>query len=458
MKNYIMNPGTALAAICFVACSSAPPLTEFADNADPTVEIRLLQENIRRDEAQQINVLAPESFASATEALKRAESDRAKNKKQTDVLHDIALGNGYLAKAEQSAKTSKAILSDVTQSRQLALEAKAPKNFPKRFSEAENDLTNATRNIEAGNTDQANSEKKKLNDEYASLELQSILKNNLGSAEAKMKQAQDEGAAKLAPKTLSWAQIRMTESNKAIEQDRHNIGALENASTTANAASERLLKMVRQAKSSAGQSPEDLATALENDQLEAEAANTEYNQQLSQSSQKLSDSKEIVQQKNQDIMDLSAKNSALAAGDRQEQNYASARALFTKDEADVYKQGDKILIRLKGFSFPSAKSTISASNYPILSKVQKTIKDSGSLGILVEGHTDSTGSKIRNETLSQARADSVEHYLVANNQEGSDKIAAKGYGDTQPIATNKTVAGRAQNRRVDVILSPAAAE
>jgi len=69
----------------------------------------------------------------------------------------------------------------------------------------------------------------------------------------------------------------------------------------------------------------------------------------------------------------------------------------------------------------------------------------------IQGHTDSVGSERTNELLSDRRANAVMDYLVANGID-QDRLTAKGYGEANPIATNKTAAGRKNNRRVEVIL------
>ena len=69
--------------------------------------------------------------------------------------------------------------------------------------------------------------------------------------------------------------------------------------------------------------------------------------------------------------------------------------------------------------------------------------------ITVTGHTDASGSKQLNQSLSERRADAVKAYLVSKGLDGS-RIDAKGAGDTQPVASNNTAAGRAQNRRVEI--------
>ena len=83
------------------------------------------------------------------------------------------------------------------------------------------------------------------------------------------------------------------------------------------------------------------------------------------------------------------------------QRYNEVQAFFTYDEADVYKQGSELVIRLSGINFPVGKSIIMPENYALLSKVQKAVRTFGNSVVVVEGHTDSTGSAAANEHLSQ---------------------------------------------------------
>ena len=136
------------------------------------------------------------------------------------------------------------------------------------------------------------------------------------------------------------------------------------------------------------------------------------------------------------------------------QRYNEVQAFFTNDEADVYKQGSELVIRLSGINFPVGKSIIMPENYALLSKVQKAVRTFGNSVVVVEGHTDSTGSAAANEHLSQQRAEAVKEYLVANQTIPAEQIAAIGFGSIRPLASNATPEGRAINRRIDVIISP----
>jgi outer membrane protein OmpA-like peptidoglycan-associated protein len=72
--------------------------------------------------------------------------------------------------------------------------------------------------------------------------------------------------------------------------------------------------------------------------------------------------------------------------------------------------------------------------------------------IYIEGHTDSVGSDTRNILLSQQRSESVKNWLINNNIAANDKIAVHAFGRTRPVSSNKTLAGRALNRRVEIIV------
>ena len=78
----------------------------------------------------------------------------------------------------------------------------------------------------------------------------------------------------------------------------------------------------------------------------------------------------------------------------------------------------------------------------------------GLLGVLVSGHTDDVGSEASNLALSNARASAVKQHLVAEEGIDAGRLATKGFGATQPVADNGTDAGRARNRRVDVVITP----
>jgi outer membrane protein OmpA-like peptidoglycan-associated protein len=139
---------------------------------------------------------------------------------------------------------------------------------------------------------------------------------------------------------------------------------------------------------------------------------------------------------------------------RLNQLYNEIRREFGPTEAEVYKQGNSLVIRLKSIQFPVGTAIIMPSNYPVLKRVQDAVRAFGEPEIVIEGHTDSTGSDEVNKRLSQERANAVREYFIANGSFSSEQIYAVGYGSSRPLASNATAEGKAINRRIDVMITP----
>jgi outer membrane protein OmpA-like peptidoglycan-associated protein len=101
-------------------------------------------------------------------------------------------------------------------------------------------------------------------------------------------------------------------------------------------------------------------------------------------------------------------------------------------------------------NFDTDKATIKPESKTIVDQIVKLLEDNPGLKISIEGHTDSTGTAARNKTLSQQRAESVVSALVKAGIDAK-RLSAKGWGQDNPLADNKTEEGRAKNRRVEIV-------
>ena len=101
----------------------------------------------------------------------------------------------------------------------------------------------------------------------------------------------------------------------------------------------------------------------------------------------------------------------------------------------------------KNIFFEKGKATLLKKSFGSLAEVVKILKENESLRLDIEGHTDNTGVAKTNLKLSKSRANAVLNNLVKNGID-KERLSAKGFGMLKPVATNKTAAGRAQNRRV----------
>jgi OOP family OmpA-OmpF porin len=106
-------------------------------------------------------------------------------------------------------------------------------------------------------------------------------------------------------------------------------------------------------------------------------------------------------------------------------------------------------ITLRGVNFELGKAVLLPISKDILQDVARSLVANPEVRVEVGGHTDSTGPRALNERLSLARAESVKAYLIENGV-AADRMEVHGYASTQPVASNKTASGRAQNRRVEL--------
>lgn len=121
-------------------------------------------------------------------------------------------------------------------------------------------------------------------------------------------------------------------------------------------------------------------------------------------------------------------------------------------EKVIVTEADRKVVRdaITNLEFDLGKATIRSKSYETLNRVAALLVEKN-FSLKLAGHTDNTGSKELNLRLSKERAESVKAYLVSQGANAS-RIEATGYGMGQPIATNKTAAGRQQNRRVEFTL------
>lgn len=122
------------------------------------------------------------------------------------------------------------------------------------------------------------------------------------------------------------------------------------------------------------------------------------------------------------------------------------------DNAEVERVGEGIKITFdSGLLFDVDSYDLRAATKTNLSEMAATLQKYENTDILIEGHTDSSGSDTYNQTLSEQRANAVTEYLSAQGVVAK-RFTTVGYGETQPIASNETSAGRQQNRRVEIAI------
>ena len=198
---------------------------------------------------------------------------------------------------------------------------------------------------------------------------------------------------------------------------------------------------------------------------EAIEAINNLKQEKQQLANEISSQDQTIQSKESEIIKLKAElnqtreqeaglKAKLALEQQQKERFRKVESIFGSNEAKVLREGDQIRLRLIALNFQSGKAIIEPNYFSLLTKLQRVIKLLPEYHITIEGHTDNMGNDQMNQLLSTRRAQAVKSYLMANMGLVDNQIAAVGYGEGKPIASNESEFGRAQNRRIDVVLSP----
>ena len=143
-----------------------------------------------------------------------------------------------------------------------------------------------------------------------------------------------------------------------------------------------------------------------------------------------------------------------AVGQYMDQQEALIRQELQGTGVSVTRQGNNIILNMpQDITFGSGQASLRPEMASTLNSVALVLNKFDQTSVTVRGHTDSDGSHAYNQNLSENRALSVSNYL-ANQRVNGQRLITQGFGETQPIASNNSSAGKAQNRRVEVHIVP----
>jgi outer membrane protein OmpA-like peptidoglycan-associated protein len=403
----------------------------------------------------------PEAHSHAKAVVSEVtELKRKAERNHTDLLsvHEYTKGNKYLMKAEQglsSGRDSKTILENaelakvqflialeqsgarrssvprILQARQSVLGA-GVRNSDKLvgdLADIDDDLRSATKHFAKKLAPKKFS---KFQKRYFSLEVDTVQFIELDAVKNRIKIAKKNKAGKRAPASLRMAKMDLSAAENLVAQSPRNPRVHKNSVSKAKDSSVLLAEVMKVILGAKG-TPEKIALQI-----------VSQNSTLGSLSDSIGNLESSLRDKEGEL----AKSSVMI---RFQEAMDEAVLNFSDDEATVYQQGNKLIFRLKKINFSTGVAAIPPGSKPLLSKINEIIGRLGSETVVVEGHTDSVGTDYLNAKLSSDRAISVATYLTS--LPGSYKVSYIGYGESRPIATNETSAGRATNRRVDLVVS-----
>ena len=478
MKRYDLVMVVAV-LLLFSACAPTQPSVAPTVN-NPSAHVNGLERAMANARTNQVNLLAPTWYGKAEASLETAKKELAAQAEISRIAENVANGKAELRKAEEIAAVSRTTLTDVINRREMARKAGAA--GLKDYQWTENDFLRLTKEIEKNNLGYAMRNRKRVAEAYRDLEITAIKSNMLGEVRTILKSAERADAKKYAPKAYATAVQKLNATDVFISANPYDVEEMTRRAKEALFYARRAAELTQESKKIEGMSSEQVTLQIENilykttNQLSApDMRDQKFDIQLDnitgsiramQENQNFLDSK--IREQNSEIEELGTAVMKLEGKSREEQmanerleaekrfneKFQEIQTYFSKQEAEVYRQGDQLIIRLRGMQFPIGKAVIMPENYALLSKVQQALRSFKDPEVIIEGHTDSTGSANVNEQLSQERAEAVKEYLIANKTMPESSLFAIGYGSSKPLMSNETTEGRAANRRIDMIITP----
>jgi OOP family OmpA-OmpF porin len=430
--------------------------------------------------SEQMPLLAPQAWDKATESAKTAHRNYEKHRSLSSIQKSIDEANAALASGRDTMRLGRVTFEGALKDRSSALSAGADKLAPELWKAGEETFHKAAVNLERGRSEKAQEQAAEAVTSYRDAELEAIKGAILRDARHLLEQADEEKVAKYAPVTLAQARTSLQEAEVALAEDRYDT---DRARVLAEQAKEQAshalhLAAVAKAVDSGDRSLEevllaseapvvqianvldvtpDLSNGVASTAAETLAAVKANQRKIAQQKLELDERDERIKTLETALGGASkeavALNSLLAEQQQRREQLEEVEKMFKPDQAEVLRSGNAIILRLVGLSFDSGSAVIKTAQFDLLGKVEKAIAMFPDSVITVEGHTDSFGSDDANLELSQRRADAVRAYLVARMQLPPYRISAMGYGEQRPIASNDTAAGRAKNRRIDLVIT-----
>ncbi|MCF6180091.1 MAG: OmpA family protein [Geopsychrobacter sp.] len=493
----------ALCALVFISACAKPQIEikQPQGTDDLVVQFKALGEKLLDGKQRQLDVLSPTWYLKAGNSLEKARVGISRSETTDRIQNDISYAQAYLEKANDYARVSKTVVSEAVAARNAALKAHALQ-YPKKFQTIEKKFLELTRDVEKGEIARAKKNQQPVARAFSALELRALKKQYLGEIRTLLHTAKKARAAQLVPQIFATAAQALETADVYITEHRYDVSQIAERADRALFQTQRLTQLLtlvnKMAESSAEEtvlwyesmlqqitaklSAPDLRNKpwpVQQENILASIASLQNNNQFLQKRLKddrasfdaqlkekqqaiLKHNKRIAilegeskqAQKKREILEAKEREikEKLAAEHRFQLRFVAVQKLFSKDQAEVYKQRHNLVIRLKAIRFPVGEAFITPDNYELLSIVRSAIHTFGEPSVVIEGYTDSTGSAASNEKLSQQRANAVRMYFVANDALKPEKIIAIGYGAQRPLMKNDTPEGRAINRRIDVII------
>ena len=433
-------------------------------------------------------LLAPRGYERGIREYQAAEDALERGRNIETVRSNAADATRHFKTATTAAELAQTALSQVMKSRQDAANARAPELAGELWQDAQQEFADAIRLLERGDLKGAKRKDIEATSLYRDAELVAIKSQYLSDTRRLLADADRARVGRFAPITLNKAKQLAADAERELNENRYDTDLPRSLARQANYEAKHaiylseIVRKVRDRDLTAEvlvltweEALRDVAGAADvvpdmedgPDRLTAELVayidqlrsdNQALQQEKSENEVRLADMEEEIRALDERLGGATAERAALIqrleAQARVKQQFEQVEKMFGANEARVFREGDTIILRLVGLTFDSGASDIRPESFDLLGKVEKAIDVFPRSELIIEGHTDSHGGDEFNQTLSQQRAESVQQYMINAMRIPTYRLIATGYGETRPIASNETDAGRQRNRRIDIVIRP----
>lgn len=461
----------AVLAAAVLLSLSVPVMAQTIEESIQTTEDRLTE--AKRD---RLNLIAPRTFGDAETELASTKDRFARGGKIEDIERRLDKVNEKLTRCDDLKEIGDLLLRDSFVARDDAIAANAPEFATELWDEAEKTIRESGRRIEDGNQNNARKYADQAGDLYRDAELLAIRTDILGSAKAERETALSMKADEFAAVTLAEADRDLASAEKILAGDRYMKAQALLLAESARGQFRHaawIARLAREIDEDRKSKPEDvirshesqferIANILGYQPLFSDGIEPVADQIIAAASSIAEDRTQLVGQVtglqaeiealNNDLALLQDRDKTLQQKETYDRKLREVRELFAADEAEVLIGENELIVRLYALSFPVGSSEIRPENFALLTRVQRALREFPTSAMVIEGHTDAQGDENMNQSLSDKRAEAVRVYLLANMGIDAERLVARGYGESRPIANNESEAGRAKNRRIDVVV------
>jgi len=439
-------------------------------------------------DAVNAKLYAPKTYENGMREYNNADTGLTRGRNIEYVRSNAADATRLLKEAVTKAELAQTALALAIRSRQEGANAKAPELSTDLWDQAQQEFVRAIQLLERGDMKNAKRREVEATSLYREAELAAIKEQYLSDTRRLLNDAERARVGRYAPITLGKAKQLLADAERELNENRYDTDLPRSLAIQANYEAKHALylseigRQVRDKDLTTEQlvlswekalrdiaAVADIVPDMQDGQDKLAAELTAYfeeeakqlqalKQEKADNEVRLADLEEELRTLDERLGGATVERAALIqrleADARVKQQFQQVEKMFSAAEARVFREADTIILRLVGLSFDSGASQLKPETFDLLAKVEKAIDVFPRSELTIEGHTDAYGGDDSNQLLSQQRADSVQQYMVNAMRIPTYRLIAQGYGETRPVSSNETESGRAQNRRIDIVIKP----